>query len=58
MFEKIKERGVSLRAAHFVMVVIAVVVTIVLLVETYLSSQAFKELSGATNEYIELTNSA
>ena len=58
MFEKIKERGVSLRAAHFVMVVIAVVVTIVLLVETYLSSQAFKELSGATNEYMELTNSA
>ncbi|MBR4755106.1 MAG: hypothetical protein IK054_08000, partial [Lachnospiraceae bacterium] len=58
MFEKIKERGVSLRAAHFVMVVIAVVVTIVLLVETYLSSQAFKDLSGATNEYMELTNSA
>ena len=58
MLEKIKEQGVSLRAAHWIMVVIALVVTAALLVETYLSSQAFKELSGATGEYIELERAA
>lgn len=43
MIKKIKERGVSLRAAHLIMVVIALFVTAALIVETYLSSQAFKE---------------
>lgn len=58
MIKKIKERGVSLRAAHLIMVVIALVVTAALIIETYLSSQAFKELSGATEEYIELEKAA
>ncbi|MBR5336964.1 MAG: GGDEF domain-containing protein [Lachnospiraceae bacterium] len=58
MFEKLREKGISLRAAHAVMIVIAVTVTVVLMIETYRSSVAFRDLSGATDEYIALQKAA
>ncbi len=58
MFKKVREQGVSLRASHIFMTIISVALSIVLIAETRRTSAAFNELSGATDKYIELAESA
>ena len=48
-----EETGISLRTVNKLMIVITIVVSIVLLMETYESSSLFNTVSQATDDYIE-----
>ena len=58
LIRRIKEQGIPLRMAHIVMTVITVLLTAVLLFETYQASVIFVQLSAATDEYITMQKSA
>ncbi|MBR3629815.1 MAG: GGDEF domain-containing protein [Oscillospiraceae bacterium] len=56
--KEMKEEGISLRSSHWAMAALTIVLGIVLLFETYLTSYYFKQLSKATDAYIELQKNA
>ena len=52
--EKMKTDGISLRAVHSFLIVIAALVSAILLYATSHSSATFERLSDATNEFIDM----
>lgn len=58
MMKKIRERGISLKAAHIIMMAVTLIIAALLLVETVRTSSAYKKLSKATDNYIVLQKSA
>ena len=58
MMKKIRERGISLKAAHIIMMAVTLIIAALLLVETVRTSSAYKKLSKATDNYIDLQKSA
>ena len=57
-FRKIKEKGIPLRSVHILMVVLTAVVAFFMLLETSRFSAAFEDVTGATDDYIELQKDA
>ena len=57
-FRKIKEKGIPLRSVHILMVVLTAVVAFFMLLETSRFSAAFEDVTGATDDYIELQKNA
>ena len=56
--KKVKSEGVSLKAAHLVMILITLVIMCLLLFFTFSSSSLYSELTVSTDSYIDLQKSA
>ena len=56
--EGVREKGVSLRATFVMMMVLSLGITAVLLFVSYRSIRSFREMSQATDNYIEMSDAA
>ena len=58
IFRKVKEKGIPLRTTHIIMIVLTAIAAFILLFETFRFSNAFDDVSTATDKYIELQKDA
>ena len=58
IFRKVKENGIRLRWVHIIIIIFTAVISFFMLYETFRFSAAFEDVTGATDEYIELQKDA
>ena len=58
IFRKVKENGIRLRWVHIIIIIFTAVISFFMLYETFRFSAAFEDVSGATDEFIELQKDA
>ena len=58
IFRKVKENGIRLRWVHIIIIVFTAVISFFMLYETFRFSAAFEDVTGATDEFIELQKDA
>ena len=58
IFRKVKENGIRLRWVHIIIILFTAVISFFMLYETFRFSAAFEDVTGATDEYIELQKDA
>ena len=58
LFKRLKTEGVSLKGTHILMIIATVVILALLLYDTFRSESLYKQLSVASDNYIELQKSA
>lgn len=58
LFKKYTEQGISLRFTHIIMILISVIIACILVLETFLTSNKYHQLSDATDDYIEMEHYA
>lgn len=58
IFRKIKENGIRLRWVHIIIIIFTAVIAFFMLFETFRFSAAFEDVTGATDEFIELQKDA
>ena len=58
IFRKVKENGIRLRWVHIIIIIFTAVISFFMLYETFRFSVAFEDVTGATDEYIELQKDA
>ena len=54
----IREKSISLKAAHTLMIVVTVIIAVLLVLGTVLTSFSYRELSEAADDFIELQKNA
>ena len=58
IFRNVKENGIRLRWVHIIIIIFTAVISFFMLYETFRFSAAFEDVTGATDEYIELQKDA
>lgn len=58
IFRKVKENGIRLRWVHIIIIIFTAVISFFMLYETFRFSAAFEDVTGATDEFIELQKDA
>ena len=58
LFHNVKKDGISLKAAHLLMMVITLIIAVLLLAETFMTTSSYDKLSDATDNYIAMQQSA
>ena len=58
IFRKVKENGIRLRWVHIIIILFTAVISFFMLYETFRFSAAFEDVTGATDEFIELQKDA
>lgn len=58
IFRKVKENGIRLRWVHIIIIIFTAVISFFMLYESFRFSAAFEDVTGATDEFIELQKDA
>ncbi len=58
LFNRLKNKGISLRMTHLIMVALAIIIAAILVFQIYEAAYIYSNLSKATNKYLSLQKSA